>query len=691
MGEWEIWDRFQVRSAGFPAAWLDGLALPPSFGFKERLRAEREHLRRLFGDHATLREAVVWQNPDFATNFLFRWLALAELPPDRSDARRVERKLLAYLQRYTAKNEAIGFFGPIGWGRLREELEQPRDEGGPWLVRRAIYWEPWLFQQLCQDWSAPPVLSPRLRVEGEYLHGEFRTRRRDGQIKLTAAQAALLAAPEEGQSDDPGLLESCLEKRWLSRAQAVPCGPDPERWARGRTDQPGHHRQLDQLEAHREALGQARGNPEELLIRSLELRRVLRTWGVTGTRFAGQTYSGRLPYYEDCQRRCLDLPAAPFKAVRDALELVLASARWFIRQAEQRFEQRLIPVCAGLIRAAGEGCCATPLWDRGHALFKDFAASDLPEVAQSLARTWRALLGPVEGEQIHRSSSLLRDEVLRAFQVGPARCSRGRFHSVDLFFTQQTGIVLGEVHPGLFPFHDISTNFQHPRREELARWYGDRAESPDLWPAWHMAFSRLAQDGWASPRGHHLLVDSRWGSWRPPERQLRLGDLSLFSGHEGFVVRHPTGLQVTPMELLQDELFGHLTSAFKPFDFGLEARPRIVIDRLTVARRRWCFEPARFGPSRERATRYEQLNRWADQQGMPDELFASYPKEVKPVLWQRRSALSCELFARMLPTDGVVKLEEMWPRRDHAWVATSQGQGTAEFRFVAWSREESER
>jgi hypothetical protein len=181
-------------------------------------------------------------------------------------------------------------------------------------------------------------------------------------------------------------------------------------------------------------------------------------------------------------------------------------------------------------------------------------------------------------------------------------------------------------------------------------------------------------------------VNPLWGSWRPPEQQLRLGDFTLHAEGEQFVVRHPSGLRLSALLFLQNELLAHLNSAFKPFDFPQPRRPRIELGGLTVARRRWLLQPGQLGLGKQREQRYRQLNRWADQHGLPDELFVSLPGEVKPVLWQRLSVLSCELLVSMLGAADTVKLEEMRPGRDEAWLANPDGLGTGEFRFVAFDR-----
>jgi hypothetical protein len=704
MDRWDVWDSFQVRSAGFPQAWLDRfVADDDGLSFDQRLVREREHLRSVYAS-ARLQEAVVWQNPQLASNFLYPWLDGAQLPPDRSNARRVERKLLAYLQRYCAKNETIGFFGPVGWGKLKDDLEAPADHQGPWLVDRKVYIEPWLISKLCETWAeetdAPPpalVLSPRLRLaNGLLLEGESRSRRSDGRVAVAARQGKLLALLAEG-SPIPAeeswrqATESCLQRHWLSTAVPVPVVVTPEVWARSLSLGPQGQRQLHAVTDHKAALAGADGQPRRLLEKSREFLQQVESWTSSqATRFAGQTYSGRLPYYQDCQRRDLDLPAAYVSAVREPLALVLDSARWFVSRAASRLRSCLDQIGSDLLARRGEGCSATPFWDRGLRLFSPPEILDLKGLAAEVAAKWAAVLGPLDSSKIqHFSCQELAPRVRAAFDCEPVEAPRGCFHSIDLFFTSRTGAVLGEIHPGLFPFHDISTNFQHSHPQEISAWYSARAATPDIWPACHLAFSRLAQDGRAAPDAFHLLVAPQWGSWRPPHQQLRLGDLSLHRDGQGEVeIRHPSGIRMTPLDLLQEELLANLNILFKPFDWGPSRRPRLLFDHLTVARRRWSWTVSGLELSRGREQRYDRLNTLAQSEGMPEELFASFPQEVKPVLWQRRSILSCDLFWSLLEKGGEVRLEEMWPQRQDAWIANPDGPGTGEFRFVAFDRQE---
>src|SRR5262249_13890866 len=93
------------------------------------------------------REAGTWQNPRFGTDCLDPELVAPE--PRNSRRRRRETAIASYLQRYTTKNDTIGFFGPVGWGSWDPERGPSMLAPGPDLVcRRTVYFEDWTVQAI---------------------------------------------------------------------------------------------------------------------------------------------------------------------------------------------------------------------------------------------------------------------------------------------------------------------------------------------------------------------------------------------------------------------------------------------------------------------------------------------------------------------------------------------------------------
>ena len=105
---WGLWRDFAVRSAGFPVSGLD------AFGTGD----ESARLRSVARDRE-FPEAVNWQNRTALANAVAK--VAENAPTNPSAARRREEIVAGYWQRYCAKNDTIGFFGPLAWGRVSDE------------------------------------------------------------------------------------------------------------------------------------------------------------------------------------------------------------------------------------------------------------------------------------------------------------------------------------------------------------------------------------------------------------------------------------------------------------------------------------------------------------------------------------------------------------------------------------------
>jgi hypothetical protein len=122
-----------------------------------------QQLQTIFAE-PQLQTALLWQNPVFARHIQ----SLLEKPVStlKSSVWQNILTLARYLQRYCAKNESIGFFGPVGWGRLTTtETAIEFTPGSELLAHRQVYLEGWainaLAQTLSQDLCLRPWLAPK--------------------------------------------------------------------------------------------------------------------------------------------------------------------------------------------------------------------------------------------------------------------------------------------------------------------------------------------------------------------------------------------------------------------------------------------------------------------------------------------------------------------------------------------------
>ncbi len=101
-----------------------------------------------------LREAVAWQNRHALTTGIDPLVRRGPEPPKRNGQHRQHEALVAsYLQRYCAKNDTIGFFGPVGWSQFDDGHGiriTPAPSGSP-LAARVTYLEGWAVRGIMSD------------------------------------------------------------------------------------------------------------------------------------------------------------------------------------------------------------------------------------------------------------------------------------------------------------------------------------------------------------------------------------------------------------------------------------------------------------------------------------------------------------------------------------------------------------
>lgn len=133
--EWALWRDFAVRSAGFPVQGLE------AFGPGD----ESVRLRGVARD-SMFREAVTWQNPAALDNAVLKIADGSPAKPSR--ARQREELVASYWQRYCAKNDTIGFFRPLAWGRISDKGAPLSSRSGALVRERAVHLEAWGVQAL---------------------------------------------------------------------------------------------------------------------------------------------------------------------------------------------------------------------------------------------------------------------------------------------------------------------------------------------------------------------------------------------------------------------------------------------------------------------------------------------------------------------------------------------------------------
>ena len=688
------------------------------------------------------REAVLWQDREAVRTGIDLFLRQATETGHASKKQRQHGQLIAkYLQRYAAKNDTIGFFGPVGWARWqRSGPPLEARPGATLLATRTTYLESWCLDALGEVFARDPMLlpwavprpMPFLFLDGTALHIPFVAR----PVSLSPAQAAVFAAcdgertareiaqallsmPSSGltsESDVFAVLEHLRATRrifWTFEVSAEEWYP--EHALRQQIERVGNlsARQtaleaLNRLEEASAAVAGAAGDAD-CLDRALEHLEETFTdlTGKAANRAEGKTYAGRTLVYEDCRRDIeVNLGPALLEELGRPLALLLTSARWLTYRAAKLYQAAFQEAYEELARKANSPkvpFAAFWSWIQP-VLPMDPAQSPIRKLEAELQERWASILAVPEGQRsVHYASEHLRslvEEVFAAPHPGwPSAC----YHSPDIMVAAtsqkavQSGdyqLVLGELHVGLNTLDGIIFVPQHPDPTALLRAADADLPGPRVTPA----FSKLTLPAKRTHSALLLPTDLRFiygvdTCGIPSAQALRPGSLIVEEIAGRLIARTRDGRQQFDLlEVLDGLLPSQVGDSFKPFPSKTHL-PRLTIDRLVICRESWHFAPAEltFAFSKDALERYVGARQWAKSYGIPRFLFARTPVERKPYYIDLDSPLFVEMLAKIIRQtqaaaieNGLIALTEMLPSPEQAWLPDADGHRyTSELRIVA--------
>ena len=712
-------------------------------GYADALRRLAAATARQAAD-PLFRAAVAWQNHGAIAMALD---PLVEDAPMSGSRRRQREALVAnYLQRYATKNDTIGFFGAMCWTRIGGPGEAGLYRHGPALVRsRAVHFEDWPVTALAESLRADPrvlpslvpSMQPFLRLEGTMLlvPGGAACELDAGRLALLSlcdgqrdvAEIATIALanpylPFVDHHDVETLLRQLEGAGWLALAWRVPsCAPDPERALRAHLQAlaPGMRddalERLDRLEAARADVAESSADATALTLalgRTDEVFRELT--GAESRRRPGQVYGGRALLYEDCHRD-LDvvLPEAALAPLRDPLDLVLASGRWFTSEAGKAFERAFDGLFDEVRAADGDSArdIAFPdFWTKAQSvLFGDRVP--IAEVSRELRARWQRVLSPFVADgarRVHVRAEQVREACTELFATDDAGWNLARYLCPDLMFEAADAqamlrgdytAVLGEVHVG---GNTLATNMfasGHPQPERILQ-----ALRRDLGPGY--VVPKLSPEASDTPIRTQMLDDpqacveivfSRGFVPANASTALPIGALRIERAGGQLRVRHDASGWTAPLlDVLGDFLFLVVVNKFGLLDKRAH-QPRITLGQLVIQRESWTLGGADLDVLREpdEAACFRRVRGWASERGMPRRLFAKMPWEPKPVFVDLASVAYVRNLAKLVrnapaSADGaLVTFTEMSPGPDGAWLADAAGRAYAcELRLVALHRDD---
>ena len=606
-GEWALWRDIAVRTAGFPVSGLEIFGSPD----------EPAGLRAAARD-SLLQTAVTWQNRAAMHNAVGKIAAAAPAPPSRQRQR--EETVASYWQRYCAKNDTIGFFGPLAWGRFADDGPAVQARCGQLVSERTVQFEAWAIQALAET---------------------------------------------------------------LDADLAVPAGPGSERDLRTQLERsrPDVRRRglaaLDRLEGCRSAAARAT-TPGALDQALADLDRVFEELtGRPATRRPGQTYAARTLLYLDCMRG-LDLTIGPALQAELAATLppLLAGARWYCGQVYTAARQLIAEAAAASVSPTLDRVLEEVLPALRH-LPEAAAAAN-----HDLQQRWTVLLADPDPASLGaRATAALADYAtawpISAYQSADIQIAAPSLAAIN---AGDYLSVVGDFHPGANPLAQGVFATRHPDRQRfLAAIASDVGTLPFLIPPRDSgrrmpAITRAADvhvaatprdrmpDGYRTLHAADLIVDGETvatpdGSWHAPLAHL-LWLPMLVAGVHAY-----DPFPVDPAD-------GH--------------GPRITIGRTVWRRETWDIPAAQGPPAPEATADWagrRGLPRRVFAQ-CPGETKPIYVNFDSPVL-ARILCRQLRRAAADTPGQPA-RFTEMLPAPDDCWLADQNGRRyTSELRLVA--------
>jgi amino acid adenylation domain-containing protein len=770
-GDWALWRTVCLRAAGFPVGRLAALGDADLAAAADAVLAQVEAdpaadpalldradatyaaefaaaVRRLSAalyeaaSWPALREAVAWQNRHALTTGIDPLIRRGPEPTKRdTKARQKEALVASYLQRYSAKNDTIGFFGPVGWSRIDDDPGIHIRHVAP-LAARVTFLEGWAVRAIMADHTTAlrPWLVPRrmpfVGLDGTQLRLPLSPpvsltpaeaavmRASDGIRDARAVAAAVLADESAGLTDIAevfavmGRLADYRRLAW--QVDVAPQDTHPEESVRALLARVTDDRvrvpaatAIDELTAARDALARAAGDPEGVSAAMASMEATFtRLAGVPPTRRAGELYAGRTIAYEECLRGdTVRVGAGTMDGVRDALALVLDSTRWFVaacadayaRHFEEVYRRRAAALVAnGSARKLADGTDVVPLADLW--LLSNDALFDQPPwliepVVSAVQQRWSTILGlSAGGRRMQLRAADLRERVSSQFPNQRLPWPTAVHLSPDLMIAGadvavggRPTWVLGEIHAGVTARYTTWLEFQDPPDAfQQAMWHD--LNGPAVWLAESAEHHGTCMRQ-SNVTGDLRLVFAHDSCGYDPATTLLVGDCD--------VIGSPTGLRVRRRDATFEAdllaVFGDLLTNVIKSSFDLAPpsphTPRVTIDDLVVIRERWTLAATdlTFADTADERTRYLQARAWAASLDLPRHVFLRFTGERKPIYADLTSLASIDLISRSVRrarrnagAAATVTVVEMLPDPGEVWLIDADGERyTSELRLVA--------
>ncbi len=662
-----------------------------------------QQLKTLFAD-PRLQEALLWQNRDFA-NHISTFLKQS-FPTVNQSFWYKTRCLFNYLQRYSAKNDSIGFFGPIGWGTVtQQETAIKFTPGSGLLADRRVYLESWAINDLAKTLNAnlnlcpwlAPSLQPNVYLAGDQLHlPAIAALVRDGKLPALV-QSVIHLSPEQ-----VGLLQLCDGKRTavtiahqvmenstlhfydevavyaqleklcqlgaLCWTLEVPLSQHSEKLLQEKLNQIGDTTlresalaALSELETAKDKVIQAAGNTQRLTQALTDLEATFtKLTNQAATRAAGKTYAGRTIIYEDCRRDIqLTLGTNLLEELGSPLDLLLTSTRWYTYQIAEGYQALFKQIYDELKQNCGYAEVDFYSFSlKALPLLRDENSSPIASARTNLQKFWNEILSASPNQkQINYQSADLKLTVENIFTAPHPGWQLARYRSPDVMIAgssinainqRKYQLVLGELH--LFnTLSRAAVISSHPNPIELMTARVQDITTPTLAPLpspmWNT--QRLALD-LVAPQDIRFAYETGH-SGVSNAKIVTLGELLVIETSKGLQIQTRDQRICFPIVEFFGYTLSNLCMSFPTILPSAWHTPRVTIDRLVVVRESWRLPltDLAFAHTLDRTEQYLSIRQMVKKYELPRFVFARVPTEVKPYYIDFNIPNYCELLSKI--------------------------------------------
>jgi lantibiotic biosynthesis dehydratase-like protein len=749
-GGWRLWSQFALRGPGFPAAGILRLA-PPGLGeAADKFRddalsgAQWAGFEEKFGEVAvataqTLQEiaalpafraAVAWQNRAVLRSGIAPFLSWEPTATGRTSMPRQREELVAhYWQRFCVKNDTIGFFGPVGWGRwdlTRRGIEM--DPGDRLIAESQVYFSSWAIDALAKAIGADPGLRQwlpprrvsfvRLSDAGVTLPGrppqDLSPSLRpilelcDG----TRQPGAIAEAVGQPAAEVLDALATLAQRRWIVWRIEVPASAHPDRALRATLervpDPVARGRALAQLavlEDGRERVRLAMGDADTLVaaLTALEADFVGLTQTPAQREKSAKTAPCRALVYSDSRRRATARIGTAVLDELTPLTLCLTAARWMTNRFAEAVSERIRSEWR-MLRDQQAVVDLASLWMRCLPVPHPQAAGDIDRIQAQLRSRWEQIIdAPAGARRVHRTSAAIADRVREAFGEPAAGWNIARYVSPDVFVLADDvqavergdfGLVLGELHVAMNTVGASLFVMQHPDARQLLAETGRDFPGPRVMPMLPKEqpprWNTRSRPALMRPEDYHVgMVDYTADPHRP--RTVMAADVAVEERDGRLVAVLPDGAVFSLLDVFGNALTNRVMDRFT-LRSDADHSPRVTVDRMVVARETWRFtaDELTFAAEKAEAKRFVRGRRWRDARELPRFVFVISPAEPRPFCVDFDSPVYVNILAKAARRLGrrdpaaQLTITEMLPTPEQAWLTDHSGaRYSSELRFVA--------